>query len=178
MRWIVYETRCLVSGRIYVGVHRQDGDGFDGYLGSGAALRIAVKKHGVDKFERRTLEEFSTEAEAYAREAEIVTKEFCKRQDTYNMRPGGLGRPPHGPRRPRGPSWKPRGVSVRIDSGNALHHMWCNNGTWWIHYTFRDGLKKQRVRRSLRTSSLQEAIVRRDAALALLEQSKGVCCAA
>ena len=91
MRWIVYETRCLVSGRIYVGVHRQDGDGFDGYLGSGKALTRAIKKHGVENFERRTLEEFSVEAEAYAREAEIVTEEFCKRRDNYNMKPGGAG---------------------------------------------------------------------------------------
>lgn len=91
MRWIVYETRCLVSGKIYVGVHRQDEDGFDGYLGSGTALKRAIKKHGVENFVRRTLEEFSVEAEAYAREAEIVTEEFCKRRDTYNVKPGGIG---------------------------------------------------------------------------------------
>ncbi len=91
MRWIVYETRCLVSGKTYVGVHRQNEDGFDGYLGSGKALRRAIKKHGVENFVRRTLEEFSVEAEAYAREAEIVTEEFCKRRDTYNVKPGGFG---------------------------------------------------------------------------------------
>jgi group I intron endonuclease len=91
VRWIVYETRCLVSGKTYVGVHRQNEDGFDGYLGSGKALRRAIKKHGVENFVRRTLEEFSVEAEAYAREAEIVTEEFCKRRDTYNVKPGGFG---------------------------------------------------------------------------------------
>jgi group I intron endonuclease len=91
VRWIVYETRCLVNGKNYVGVHRQDEDGFDGYLGSGRALRRAIKKHGAENFVRRTLEEFSVEAEAYAREAEIVTEEFCKRRDTYNVKPGGFG---------------------------------------------------------------------------------------
>jgi group I intron endonuclease len=91
VRWIVYETRCIVSGKIYVGVHRQDEDGFDGYLGSGKALSNAIKKHGVENFERRTLDEFSMEAEAYAREAAIVTEEFCKRKDTYNVKPGGVG---------------------------------------------------------------------------------------
>lgn len=91
MQWIVYETRCLVGGKTYVGVHRQDKAGFDGYLGSGTALRRAVKKHGVANFERRTLEEFSVEADAYACEAEIVTGEFCKRRDTYNAKPGGFG---------------------------------------------------------------------------------------
>jgi len=91
VRWIVYETRCLISGKIYVGVHRQDGDDFDGYFGSGRALKRAIKKHGVGAFERRTLFEFATGAEAYAREAEIVTEEFCKRRDTYNMKTGGEG---------------------------------------------------------------------------------------
>jgi len=91
VRWIVYETRCLISGKIYVGVHRQDAPGFDGYFGSGRALKRAIKKHGVDAFERRTLFEFATDAEAYAREAEIVTEEFCKRRDTYNMKTGGMG---------------------------------------------------------------------------------------
>ena len=97
MRWIVYETRCLISGKIYVGVHRQGAEGFDGYFGSGRALKRAIKKHGVDAFERRTLFEFATDAEAYAREAEIVTEEFCKRRDTYNMKTGGMGGSRHLP---------------------------------------------------------------------------------
>jgi group I intron endonuclease len=97
VRWIVYETRCLISGKIYVGVHRQDGDDFDGYFGSGKALKRAIKKYGVGAFERRTLFEFATDAEAYAREAEIVTEEFCKRRDTYNMKTGGMGGSRHSP---------------------------------------------------------------------------------
>jgi group I intron endonuclease len=97
VRWIVYETRCLISGKIYVGVHSQDGEGFDGYFGSGSALKRAIKKHGVDAFERRTLFEFATEAEAYAREAEIVTEEFCRRRDTYNIKTGGIGGWQHSP---------------------------------------------------------------------------------
>jgi group I intron endonuclease len=97
VRWIVYETRCLISGKIYVGVHSQDGEGFDGYFGSGSALGRAIKKHGVDAFERRTLFEFATEAEAYAREAEIVTEEFCRRRDTYNIKTGGMGGSRHSP---------------------------------------------------------------------------------
>lgn len=26
-------------------------------------------------------------------------------------------------------------VSIRISEGNRLHHLWNNNGTWWLHYT-------------------------------------------
>ncbi|MFM8890700.1 MAG: hypothetical protein ACKOTB_03580 [Planctomycetia bacterium] len=55
--------------------------------------------------------------------------------------------------------------SIRVDEANARHHLWCNNGTWWVHYTVHFDQRKRRVRRSLRTRSLAEAIVRRDSLL-------------
>ena len=58
--------------------------------------------------------------------------------------------------------------SVRIDEGNALHHLWCNNGTWWVHYTLHFDFRRRRIRRSLGTRSLDEAIRRRDDLLARL----------
>lgn len=58
----------------------------------------------------------------------------------------------------------PRGfLSARIDDGNSLHHLWCNNGSWWVHFTLHFGNRKRRIRRSLKTSDVQVAIVRRDA---------------
>ena len=91
MPWIVYETTNIVNGKKYIGVHRQDGDDFDGYLGSGRAMNAAIRKHGRENFERRTLLAFESKVDAYARETEIVTEEWCKRQDNYNMKPGGAG---------------------------------------------------------------------------------------
>jgi hypothetical protein len=58
--------------------------------------------------------------------------------------------------------------SLRIDDTNDLHHLWCNNGTWWVHYTLHFGHRKRRIRRSLETSTLDEAVRRRDALLARL----------
>jgi hypothetical protein len=55
--------------------------------------------------------------------------------------------------------------SIRVDQQNEKHHLWCNNGTWWIHYTIHFDQRKRRIRRSLRTGSLNEAIQRRDALL-------------
>ena len=26
-------------------------------------------------------------------------------------------------------------LALRIDESNLNHHLWNNNGTWWIHYT-------------------------------------------
>jgi hypothetical protein len=57
----------------------------------------------------------------------------------------------------------PRGfLSVRIDAANELHHLWCNNGTWWVHYTLNFDFRTRRVRRSLGTGSRAEAIRERD----------------
>ena len=52
--------------------------------------------------------------------------------------------------------------SLRVDTANPLHHLWCNNGTWWVHYTLHFDHRKRRVRRSLGTRALDEAIRRRD----------------
>ena len=91
LRWLVYETRCLTNGKRYVGVHLQEGEDFDGYLGSGTALLAAIAKHGPEAFERRTLFACGSLDEAYDREAEIVTEEWIKRDDTYNIKTGGKG---------------------------------------------------------------------------------------
>jgi len=61
------------------------------------------------------------------------------------------------------PTATPSRLSLRVNPENRQHHLWNNNGTWWIHYTlhFAD-YTAQRIRRSLKTSELEEAIRRRD----------------
>jgi hypothetical protein len=59
--------------------------------------------------------------------------------------------------------------SLRTDKSNDTHHLWCNNGTWWIHYTIHFGHRARRIRKSLRTRSLQEARASRDAHLAAVQ---------
>jgi hypothetical protein len=53
-------------------------------------------------------------------------------------------------------------LSSRARTSGNLHHLWLNNGTWWTHYTLHFGHRKRRIRRSLKTRSLDEAIRRRD----------------
>ena len=58
----------------------------------------------------------------------------------------------------------PKGfLAARIDDSNPRHHLWCNNGSWWVHYTLHFGNRKRRIRRSLKTSDVQVAIAGRDA---------------
>ena len=61
-------------------------------------------------------------------------------------------------------------LSARIDDTNRFHHLWNNNGTWWVHYTLHWDCRKRRIRRSLKTGEAVEAIARRDALFARLAE--------
>ncbi len=59
--------------------------------------------------------------------------------------------------------------SARINEANPNHHLWNNNGTWFLHYTvYPTPLTKERIRRSLGTKDLELARERRDDVLRLL----------
>lgn len=58
--------------------------------------------------------------------------------------------------------------SIRVSSDNPLHHLWLNNGTWWVHYTLNFDFRTRRVRRSLGTRNAAEAVRRRDELFARL----------
>ncbi|MFH0879111.1 MAG: hypothetical protein V2A34_05320 [Lentisphaerota bacterium] len=65
-------------------------------------------------------------------------------------------------------------LAVRINADNRKHHLWNNNGTWFIHYTvYPDRLTKARVRRSLQTKHLKTALEQRDRLLARWENKTG-----
>jgi len=58
-------------------------------------------------------------------------------------------------------------TSVRVRESNPNHHLWNNNGTWYVHYTVHPTpLTKARVRMSLETKDLEVARQRRDEILA------------
>jgi hypothetical protein len=75
---------------MYIGKHQTDNLD-DGYMGSGILVKRAQEKHGIDSFEKTILYVFNNEEEMNAKEAELVTEEFCSRDDTYNLCPGGKG---------------------------------------------------------------------------------------
>ena len=54
-------------------------------------------------------------------------------------------------------------LAIRTDEDNPNHHLWNNNGTWFVHYTvYPTPVTKQRVRKSLKTKNLDEARQKRD----------------
>jgi hypothetical protein len=90
MFYTIYKITNKINGKIYIGKH-QTKDLNDGYLGSGKHLRYSIAKYGIENFEKEILFKFSSEDDMNAKEAEIVTEEFCLRKDTYNLCPGGQG---------------------------------------------------------------------------------------
>lgn len=88
---IVYKTTNTINGKIYVGIHKQKDEKFDGYYGSGLLLYTAIKKYGIENFMRETISICSTWNDARLLEKSIVTEEFCKRTSNYNISVGGIG---------------------------------------------------------------------------------------
>jgi hypothetical protein len=54
-------------------------------------------------------------------------------------------------------------AALRISEANPNHHLWNNNGTWFLHYTvYPTPFTKERIRRSLGTKCVKTARERRD----------------
>lgn len=60
-------------------------------MGSGKHLKRAMRKYGISVFEKCVLFIYDTEDKMNEKEKELVTEEFCKRDDTYNICEGGKG---------------------------------------------------------------------------------------
>jgi hypothetical protein len=104
MKYIIYLIRNRVNGKIYIGAHKTENIN-DGYMGSGVAVKKAIKKYGKDSFEKRILLECSSEESMYEKEAELVTEDFIRKPEVYNNSIGGH----------RGP--------------NQSNRMWITNGS-------------------------------------------------
>lgn len=90
MFYTIYKITNKIDKKIYIGKH-QTKDLNDVYMGSGKRLKRAQEKYGIENFEKEILFQFDSESDMNAKEAELVTEEFCLREDTYNLCPGGNG---------------------------------------------------------------------------------------
>ena len=92
MYYYIYQITNLNNGKIYVGKHKSAKHPFEnGYFGSGKQITAAIKKYGVDNFKKEVLCYCNDAHEMAVKESEIVTEDFVKRSDTYNMHKGGYG---------------------------------------------------------------------------------------
>lgn len=90
MHYIIYKTTNKIDGKIYIGKHKTKNLS-DNYMGSGKKLNLAIKKHGLENFEKEILFVFDNEEDMNSKEAELVTKEFVEEDTNYNLCPGGNG---------------------------------------------------------------------------------------
>jgi hypothetical protein len=70
-------------------------------------------------------------------------------------------------------------LSLRTNPDNPNHHLWNNNGTWFIHYVVHPTpFTKERIRKSLGTKSLVEARAKRDVILGVTTEAEPLALAA
>jgi hypothetical protein len=92
MYYYIYQITNLLNNKIYVGKHKSPKHPSNNeYYGSGKQIIAAIKKYGIENFKKEVLYYCSSLAEMADKEAEVVTEDFVKRLDTYNMHTGGPG---------------------------------------------------------------------------------------
>lgn len=85
---ILYKITNVLNNRYYIGVHSTNKLD-DGYMGSGTAIRRAIKKYGVENFTKENLISYPTANEAYELEKDLVNYKTIKDPMCYNIRLGG-----------------------------------------------------------------------------------------
>lgn len=90
MFFTVYETKNLINNKTYIGTHITDYPN-DNYLGSGIIITKAIKKYKSENFQKEILFIFNNPEDMFAKEKELVNKEWITKPDTYNIKLGGEG---------------------------------------------------------------------------------------
>jgi hypothetical protein len=82
-----YKTTNLINGKFYYGSGSKEN-----YLGSGKALKRALKKYGKENFKIEKLRFFETRELAYEFEERfLLFFNVCSLKESYNSKNGGLG---------------------------------------------------------------------------------------
>lgn len=87
--YTVYRTTNILTGHFYIGVHKTENPN-DSYLGSGLAIKAAIKQLGKSAFKKEIIECFDDARSAYALENKLVTKKLVKDPNCYNLTVGGI----------------------------------------------------------------------------------------
>ena len=101
MRYFIYKTTCVPTGKYYIGVHSERRKS-DGYIGCGVCsdgTAIALKskgvksafidsviKYGYKNFKREVLIEFDSSEDAYDYEANLVDSKLVNDPNCLNIK--------------------------------------------------------------------------------------------
>lgn len=86
MFYTVYRITNRINGKTYIGKHKTL-NLEDGYMGSGKLICRAIKKYGVENFNKEILFVLSSEEEMNDKEKELVKLD----EMSYNLCDGGQG---------------------------------------------------------------------------------------
>ena len=84
----LYKIYNKVNNKIYIGIHSTKNIN-DNYSGSGLALNKAYEKYGDNNFIKYILQFFNDRTELLSKESELVTEDFIKDNNNYNLCLGG-----------------------------------------------------------------------------------------
>jgi len=87
-KFIVYEITNKINGKSYIGQY--SGKSFEKYFGSGKLIKHAIKKYGINNFEKIILEECSNKEELNEKEIFWIGKKQTIKNG-YNLTEGGTG---------------------------------------------------------------------------------------
>ena len=90
MLYIIYKISNKVNNKFYIGTHKTK-DINDAYMGSGLNITRAIKKYGIENFQKEILHIFTNKKEAFAMEKELVNKDLLLDPMCYNLKEGGQG---------------------------------------------------------------------------------------
>ncbi len=86
--YIIYEITNKLDNKKYIGCHITENIN-DNYMGSGKYLKNAIKKHGIENFEKKILYYCDNEIDMLRKEKEIVNEDIVNSDDYYNLSIGG-----------------------------------------------------------------------------------------
>jgi hypothetical protein len=88
-KFLIYKTTNTKNKKYYIGAHETENEN-DSYLGSGKALKRAIKKYGKEVFIKEIIFECASAKEMFKIEEELIEKHI-KNPLCYNIKRGGVG---------------------------------------------------------------------------------------